>query len=96
MYTSNIQHFIDEKGDIPHQMPKEARELASFIALVVDTTTKNSPQTLTPTDIRCFQKGCNGLIKTALRHTTQEINWFCPDCENEGLISGWQGRDDMG
>jgi len=45
-------------------MPKVVRELASFLALVVDITTKNNPQTLTTTDIRCFEKGCHGLIKS--------------------------------
>jgi hypothetical protein len=54
MYISNMLHFLDESGDIPKQMPKEARELASFMALVVDSTTKTLPSSLTSTDIRCF------------------------------------------
>ena len=86
-----MPHFLDEKGNIPTEMPKQARELASFMALVVDTTTKTLPSTLTSTDIRCFNKGCHGLIKTALMPKTEEIHWYCPDCENEGVISGWQG-----
>ena len=90
MYISNMQHFLDESGNIPKQMPKEARELASFLALIVDTTTKNCPQTLTTTDVRCFNKGCHGLIKTALMAKSEEIHWYCPDCENEGVISEWK------
>ena len=86
-----MPHFLDEKGNIPTEMPKQARELASFTALVVDSTTKTLPSTLTSTDIRCFNKGCHGLIKTALMPKTEEIHWYCPDCENEGVISGWQG-----
>ena len=72
-------------------MPKEALELASFMALLVDTTTINSPTTLTLTNIRCFEKGCHGMIKTSLRLSNEEIYWYCPDCENEGVISEWQG-----
>jgi hypothetical protein len=45
MYISQMPHFLDETGDIPKQMPKEARELASFMALVIDATTKNAPFT---------------------------------------------------
>ena len=71
-------------------MPKEARELISFLKLIIDITTKNVPHTLTATDVRCFEKGCNGMIKTALRPDTEQIHWYCPDCENEGLISNWQ------
>ena len=48
---------IDEQGNIPKQMPKEGREMANFLALIVDTTTKNKPTTLTTTEIRCFKKG---------------------------------------
>ena len=90
MYISNMTHFLDDTGNIPKEMPKQTRELASFMALVVDTTTKTCPQTLTTTDVRCFQKGCSGLIKSALRPDTGEIHWYCPDCENEGVISEWQ------
>jgi hypothetical protein len=91
MYITNIQHLLDASAKMPKEMPKEARELIGFLILIIDTTTKNLPHTLTHTDIRCFEKGCSGIIKTALRPDTEEIHWFCPDCENEGLISGWQG-----
>ena len=91
MYISNLTHFLDKTGNIPMQMPKEARELASFLALVVDAATKKNPTTLTPTDIRCFNKGCYGLIKVSIRSDNKEIRWYCPECENEGVISGWQG-----
>ena len=90
MYISNMQHFLDETGSIPKQMTKEGRELASFFALVIDTTTKNLPAKLTPTGIRCFKKGCQGFIKTAIKHDNAEIRWYCPHCEEEGLISEWQ------
>ena len=91
MYISNMTHSLDKQGNIPKQMPKEARELASFLALIIDSTTRNNPSTLTSTDIRCFQKGCHGLIKTALMPKNKEIHWYCPECENEGVISNWQG-----
>jgi hypothetical protein len=91
MYISQMPHFLDATGNIPKEMPKEARELASFMALVVDSTTRKSPKTLTSTDIRCFKKGCHGLVKSAMRLAISEIHWYCPDCENEGVISEWQG-----
>jgi len=89
MYISNLTHFLDEQGNIPNQMPKEARELASIFALVVDSTTKNHSITLTPTEIRCFNKGCHGTIDSALSRANGEIRWHCSDCENEGVISNW-------
>jgi len=85
-----MPHFLDETGNIPKQMPKEARELASFMALVVDTTTKNSHTSLTSTDIRCFEKGCQGMIKSEIVGKKDEIHWVCSKCQNEGVISDWQ------
>ena len=85
-----MQHFLDETGNIPKKMPKQARELASFMALVVDITTKTLPTTLTLTDIRCFQKGCQGIIKSEVLKANNEIHWKCSKCPNEGVISEWQ------
>ncbi len=86
-----MTHFLDDQGNIPKQMPREARELASFMALVVDATTKTMPSTLTSTEIRCFKKSCHGLVKSALSPDGKEIHWYCAECENEGVISEWQG-----
>jgi len=91
MYISNMLHFLDDKGNIPKRMPKEAREMANFLALVVDATTRTMPTTLTSTEIRCFQKGCHGVVKSSIRPKEGEIHWYCPECENEGVISHWQG-----
>jgi hypothetical protein len=85
-----MPHYLDETGNIPKQMQKEARELGSFMALVVDTTTKSCPKTLTLTDIRCFQKDCQGLIKSEVLKESNEIHWKCSKCQNEGRISGWK------
>jgi hypothetical protein len=90
MYISNMQHFLDETGNIPKQMPKEARELASFMALVVDTTTKTLPSTLASTEIRCFEKGCHGMIKSEIIGKNDDVHWICSKCPNEGRISEWQ------
>jgi len=83
-------HSLDESGNIPKQMPKEARELASFFALVIDTTTKSLPTNLTSTDIRCFEKGCPGTTRVEMLHSNGEIHWMCSRCLNEGRISHWQ------
>jgi len=90
MYITNIQHLLDASAKMQKEMPDEARELIGFLTQVIDTTTKNLPHTLTTTDVKCFKNGCSGMIKSAFRPDTEEIHWFCPDCENEGLISGWK------
>ena len=90
MYISDIRHLLHASAKMPEDMPDETKELIGFLTLVIDTTTKNLPHTLTTTDVKCFKNGCYGMIKSAFRPDTEEIHWYCPDCENEGLISGWQ------
>jgi len=90
MYISNMTHFLNAKGNIPKEMPTEAKELANFFALVVDHTTKTMPSILTPTGIRCFSKGCFGQITSTFKPDKKEIHWYCPECENEGVIIDWQ------
>jgi hypothetical protein len=90
MYITSLKHLLYSSEKMTDEMPKEARELIGFLTLVVDKTTKTLPRTLTTSDIRCFQKGCSGIIKTSLRSDNEEIHWYCPDCENEGSISEWQ------
>ena len=91
MYITNIRHLLHASAKMPEDMPHEAIELIGFLKLVIDATTKNLPDSLTTADVICFKKGCSGMIKTAFRPDTEEIHWYCPDCEVDGLISGWQG-----
>lgn len=85
-----MTHFIDETGNIPTQVPKEARELASFMALVVDETTKKSAPSVIYTGIRCFIKKCEGTINCEFLSENNDIHWVCTKCKNEGIISDLQ------
>lgn len=91
MYISNITHYLDEAGNIPKKIPKESRELASFLVLIIDESTKNFTRTLSATEIRCFKKECEGNIKYELPNPSDDIHWICSKCQNEGRIFDWQG-----
>ena len=87
-----MTHFLDEEGNIPKQMHKEARELASFLVLVIDATTVYESESGFETGIRCFKKGCDGTMRSEfLFDQNNEIHWLCSKCENEGVLSEWEG-----
>lgn len=89
MYISNITHFLDEKGDIAQVMPKEAREMASFLSLIIDAATLSKTQN--QTYIRCLDKKCKGIILFE-RTDTDRIEWKCTVCNHySGIINGWRG-----
>lgn len=90
MHITNFQHFLDEDGNIPTDMPKEARELANFLALLVDDATGNYDAEPT---IRCIEKGREGLIVPILIEDENEIYWVCVKCKTKGVITDWEVRN---
>ena len=72
MYISNLTHFLNEKGNIPGEMPREAREMAGFLAMVVDITAKNR-NTKLATSTLCFSSRYDGLVQPALTSNQKEI-----------------------
>jgi hypothetical protein len=89
MFISTMTHFLDEEGNIPKEMPKEGREMAGLLALIVDAATKDYPPRSKSTDIRCIMKKCTGTIE--LFFDDEIIEWWCTDCNEAGRISDWQG-----
>jgi len=89
MYITNFQHYLDEQGNIPQKMPKEARELANFLALLIDDAS-SLDYDAEPT-IRCIEKGCEGLIVPTYIEEDDEIFWVCVKCKTKGVITNWRG-----
>jgi len=83
-----MEHFNDESGNFPKKVPKAAREISAFFSLVMDETYEKLPIELTPTSIRCFRKGCFGIISSAIDLDNNEIHWKCSECVNSGTITG--------
>jgi hypothetical protein len=98
MLTTNITHFLNPHGNIARDMPSEARELASFLFLIIEDTTAFEAEAWGfETKIRCNQKNCQGKIHSRLLiEQDHEIYWWCPVCKNEGIISDWKARNGMG
>lgn len=88
MYITNFQHYLDKNGNIPTNMPKEARELANFFALLIDDASTGDYDS-EPT-IRCIEKGCKGLIVPTIIEDTNEIYWVCTECKTKGIITDWR------
>lgn len=88
-HITNFQHFLDEDGNIPTTIPQEARELANFMALLVNDATSGDYDS--EPAIRCIEKGCIGLIVPTLMVENDEIFWVCMNCKTNGVISNWRG-----
>ena len=90
MYISNLQHFLNEQGNIPSEMPYEGREMAGFLALIVDAATIGYPNPEPQTVIKCINKECKGTLNVKVDTRDGFIFWKCNTCREEGRISDWQ------
>ncbi len=90
-WITNMRHFLAPSGAIA-DMPGPARLLAEYIASIVVDATTNLDEAPT---VRCRRRPghrrCTGIIMSypaADEHDT--IQWHCPVCHDNGVISGWQ------
>ena len=90
-YVTDITHYLDDQGEVSAEMPREARQLASFLVLVIDAASRNVPSDNQDISIRCRKADCTGSIRGSLVSPNGEIAWFCPDCGHNGVIRNWQG-----
>jgi len=88
----------DESDNSYKKLPKQTREFSGFLYLVIDAALGSFPDTIVETDIRCFKKGCHGMINTEYDYIMDEIRWHCTSCVNGGNITHISGseRDDDG
>lgn len=91
-YITDLTHYLDDTGEVVQGIPAEARQLASFLVLIVDAVTSQFPRTEfgIETGIRCRSSGCQGMIDAALSHYEEPVRWQCLECRDNGTISNWQ------
>jgi hypothetical protein len=94
MWSVNMQHFLDENGSTD-QIPAEVKELADhFGAIVAVVTLDFTGRTIVVSGITCRNPkspGCSGSIIGCLGRDIESIEWYCSDCEDSGVITGWDG-----
>ncbi|MCK5355030.1 MAG: hypothetical protein KAJ63_07915 [Methyloprofundus sp.] len=90
----NIQHFMDENGEVP-DLPLEAKELLNFLTAIIEAATIEYERPLTLSAITCQKviKGnhCSGEIEVWVNADNNQIGWECLECGNDGVITHWEG-----
>jgi len=88
-YVTDITHYLNEKGELT-DMPSPAKKLASFLVLVIDSTTSVGSINYDDTGIRCRSKACSSSVLSRLTEDAEEIFWHCSVCGHNGIIRNWQ------
>ena len=89
-YVSNLTDFVNNTGQLVDS-PASLEKMAVFLASIVEAVTPKCPTIGHNTGIRCRKRSCKGKILASLQHADGRITWWCPICEQMGIISGWHG-----
>ena len=90
-YVTDITHYLNEAGELVGEMPAEARQLASFLTLLIDEASRSLPIQDHDSGVRCRVPSCQGSIRLTLETPSDAIVWHCPTCGHNGIIHNWQG-----
>jgi hypothetical protein len=87
----DLRHYLTPAGAFA-EMPSRARILAEYFASIVVDATANIDEAPT---VRCRRRPghrrCLGLVMCYPANDEHDsIYWFCPLCNDNGVIRGWQ------
>ena len=91
-FITNLQHYLDETGQIPANMLPEARKMASFLTALVESVTSHQDEAENGINsgLTCPMDRCSGLVSGQYHGFAAPITWKCPKCGSKGDISDWQ------
>lgn len=93
MWVIDIRHWLDETQSGPavprlRQKVEKLGEIISYATSIIADMPIGSPP-------KCWRrpnrKPCKGVLEIHFIHSTNQIHWECPVCQDEGVISGWEG-----
>ena len=91
---TDIQHFLDDDGEVPN-LSAEAMNLLGFLTAVVERASEkyDAPISFLEGGCRCEVDGepCPGEVEVWVFAEDNRIGWECLECGDEGIISNWEG-----
>jgi hypothetical protein len=93
-WVTDIRHYLDDNEELI-QEPGPARRLGEYLCTIIEEVTASTRNKGGwETEVRCrrrpHHKLCEGNIVAGFDETDPTITWFCPFCEDNGFITGWQ------
>ncbi len=90
-YITDISDYLNNIGLLKRDMPAPVNRMAEFLLAIIEAVTPKCPTVGHDTGVRCRKRGCKGSIHASLQSADGRITWWCPLCEQNGVISGWHG-----
>jgi hypothetical protein len=88
-YRTELQHVLDASGNLV-PLPQAAERLGRQLCGIVAWVTRLQCSEFDSTNVICQNKRCSGVIEALLQAQEATIQWQCPECGDNGAITGWQ------
>lgn len=89
-WSIHLPHLLAENGTIAACSPRGLRLAKYWTEIVAQASNYEEPTT-----IRCRRRPgrhpCGGVLTVFFDVDTFDVLWFCPVCDDNGRISGWEG-----
>jgi hypothetical protein len=87
----DLRHYLTPTGAIADLSPRGRRLAEYFASIVADATTELDE----PPTVRCRRRPgrrrCDGIVMSYPAVDEHDsIHWYCPLCDDNGVITGWQ------
>jgi hypothetical protein len=89
-WITHMADFLDERGQLPPELPGPARLLAEYLGRIIASVTSHRSKPAVRCRRRPGHKACPGEVDAAMQRDGV-IRWMCPACGDNGYIRGWQG-----
>ena len=93
MWVINIRHWLNvagTKAGVP-QLRNKVKKMTEIITYATSIYAGVKEPAIPKCWRRPKRKPCNGKLDTSLDHKEAVINFYCPKCQDEGIITGWKG-----
>lgn len=91
MFVSDLRHFLD----LPVDVAGPARRMGEHLTLIVRAATAGDSGLTWVSALRCNRRpghvACPGHLALRRTDVPASIAWRCTSCDDEGIISGWEG-----
>lgn len=93
-YVIDLRHFLDQKGEIPENIPGPALSIGLFFGSIVGWVTTHQERPKVRTNVPCRRspgrRRCLGIVLAGFDSDGSTIIWQCPVCHDNGFIRGWE------
>ena len=93
MWVIDIRHMLDDNQSGP-AIPRLKLKVQKLAEIITYATAKEAGVSLAVQPL-CWRKPkrkpCPGELEISLNPDTEQIHWLCPECGDEGVLTGWRG-----